>query len=96
MAWVEAVLVGVAVLLVVNLVVAFAVFARARHTGGWLLVVLLTGTTGAAVVALFASITGNSGRFLDVGLILVGFAALTAAVRAAAGRRPTSDATPRS
>lgn len=92
MSWVETVLVGVAVLLVMNLVVALAVFARSRHTGGWLLVVLLTGTTGAAVVALLASLSGNAGRFLDAGLILVGLAALTAAVRAAAGRRPTTEA----
>lgn len=95
MSWVEAVLAGVAVLLVINLLAAFAAVARARHTAGWLLVVLLTGTTGAAVAALLAALSENPGRFLDVALILAGFAALTAAVRVAAGRRPATDAAQR-
>lgn len=87
MSWTDAVIGAVAVLLVLNLLAALAFFASRRAAGGWLLVLLLTSTSGAAVAALVASIDRGTERFLDIGLVFVGLAALTAAVRAAAGPR---------
>lgn len=74
--------------LLINLLVAVIASARGSRTESWLLVILLSGTTGAALVAVLTVLAGaEQTRMLDVGLILVGLAALTAAVRAAAGRR---------
>ncbi|WP_150463209.1 hypothetical protein [Nesterenkonia ebinurensis] len=89
----------VLIVLLLNFLVALFAFARRGFSENWLLVVLLTGTTGAGMVALLIvleSILGESlnppFRLLDVALILTGTAALTAAVRAAAGARTRQDA----
>lgn len=81
-------LIGVFAALLINLLVAVIASARGARTESWLLVILLSGTTGAALIAVLAVLTGAAeNRMLDAGLVLVGLAALTAAVRAAAGRR---------
>lgn len=82
----------VALVLLLNLLLALVVIARRAGTEGWLLVVLLGGTGGAAVIALLAlpPLLGEP-RLLDVGLVLTGLAALTAAVRSAT-TRPDDDA----
>lgn len=87
MPWTEVVVGAVAALLLLNLVVALTVFANRQVAGGWLLVVLLTSTSGAAITALLASLFRGAERLLDLGVVFVGLAALTAGVRAAAGAR---------
>lgn len=82
---VEAVLSAVVVLLVVNLGVAVVLCSRARRSGSWLLIVLLASTTGIALAAVFAALTGVD-RMLDVALVLAGTAVVTAAVRSDAER----------
>lgn len=92
------VLSAVVVVLLINFIAAILAFARRGFSENWLLVVLLTGTTGAALVALLVVLGGDTdvgspgdlppARLLDIGVILTGTAALTAAVRAVAGRRP--------
>lgn len=83
---IEAVLLGVFAVLLVNYVVALTVFARRRLAGDWLLVVLLTGTTGAALAAVLAALSDDGARHLDVALVLTGTAAVAAAVRAGLSR----------
>ncbi|TLP79844.1 hypothetical protein [Nesterenkonia sphaerica] len=87
------------VVLVVNIVAALLAFLRRGFNEDWLLVVLLSGTTGAAVVVLVIVlvplVSGSPEpplRLVDVAVILTGTAALTAAVRAAAGARTPEDA----
>ncbi|MCH8560964.1 hypothetical protein [Nesterenkonia sp. DZ6] len=84
----EAVLLGVFAVLLANYVLALAVFARRGLAGDWLLVVLLTGTTGAALAAVLAALADDGARYLDVALVLTGTAAVAAAVRAGLRRRP--------
>lgn len=79
---IEAVLLGVFAVLLANYVVALAVFARRSLAGDWLLVVLLTGTTGAALAAVLAVLSQDGARYLDVAMVLTGTAAVAAAVRA--------------
>lgn len=93
------VLVAVLIILLLNFGTALFAFARRGFSENWLLVVLLTGTTGAGMVALLIVLESLLGenlsppfRLLDVALILTGTAALTAAVRAAAGARTREDA----
>lgn len=82
---VDAVLSAVSILLVVNLLIAAVVLSRGRAAGSWLLVILLASTTGVALAAVFAALTGTE-RMLDVALVLAGTAVVTAAVRADAER----------
>lgn len=86
------------VVLLLNIGAALFAFARRGFSEDWLLVVLLSGTTGAGVVALLVVVGSIQGdplnppfRWADVALILTGTAALTAAVRAAAGARTRED-----
>lgn len=77
----DVVLTAVAILLLLNLLAAIVASLR-RGTGRWLLVILLTGTTGTALIALLAVLTdGPAHRFVEAGLVLMGLAALTAVVR---------------
>lgn len=87
------------IVLLLNIGIAVFAFVRQGFNENWLLVVLLAGTTGAAVVALLivlAPLIGDAAepplRLMDVAVILTGTAALTAAVRAAAGARTRDDA----
>jgi peptidoglycan/LPS O-acetylase OafA/YrhL len=87
------------IVLLLNIGAALFAFVRRGFSEDWLLVVLLSGTTGAAVVALLivlAPLLADSPdppfRLVDVAVILTGTAALTAAVRAAAGARTREDA----
>ncbi|MGK4218243.1 hypothetical protein [Kocuria marina] len=84
----EILLTAVFVVLLVNVVVAFVVTARRPVTDRWLLSLLLSGTTGAALVVLLTVLLGPaaSSRFPDVAVVLIGLAALTAAVRLTAAR----------
>lgn len=76
----EVVLIAVFVLLLLNLVTALLL--TARRAGSWLLLILLTGTTGTALIALLAVLTDDgSHRFVEAALVLMGLTALTAAVR---------------
>lgn len=89
----------VLVALLANFVAALVAFVRRGFHENWLLVVLLTSTTGAGMIALLTVLEdildenlNSPFRLLDVALILTGTAALTAAVRAAAGARTRQDA----
>ncbi|WP_147103530.1 hypothetical protein [Nesterenkonia populi] len=83
----EAVLTVVFAVLLLNLLAALLVCARRGMAGSWLLVILLAGTTGAALTGILAVLSDDGRRFLDVALVLTGTAAVTAAVRAALPRR---------
>ncbi|NUL47527.1 hypothetical protein F7P69_20320 [Cellulosimicrobium funkei] len=80
---------AVLVALLLNLVVALAAVTRRQLPNRWVLFVLLTGTTGAALAAVLALLldVGGAPRSLDIGLILAGLALVTTAVRATAPRR---------
>lgn len=81
--------VAVVVLLIANVVTALVVSARRRILDRWLLTVLLTGTSGAAIIATLTLLAGaGARRFLDVAVVLIALTALTAAVRIAAAQRP--------
>ncbi|EXF24782.1 hypothetical protein BG28_03455 [Nesterenkonia sp. AN1] len=84
---IDVVLLGVFAVLLANYVLALSVFARRGLAGNWLLVVLLTGTTGAALAAVLAALSEDGSRYLDVALVLTGTAAVAAAVRAGLPRR---------
>lgn len=77
----------VLVVLLLNLVVALVVFSRRCLANNWLLVILLAGTSGAALAGILAVLAEDGERFADVALVLTGTAAVTAAVRAGAERR---------
>lgn len=58
----------------------------------WLLALLLTGTTGAAVAALVAiSVTDQPARFVDLSLVLMGLASLPVVMRTMLNRRPAAE-----
>lgn len=75
------------VVLVANVTVALVTIGRRAGGATWLLVILLTGTTGAAAMAVlvvWASVTEPSAlwvmRWAEVGLLLTGVAVLGTAV----------------
>ena len=86
----EILLTAVFVVLLVDVVVAFVVTARRPVTDRWLLSLLLSGTTGAALVVLLTVLLGPAAasRFPDVAVGLIGLASLTAVVRLTAARTP--------
>lgn len=84
---ITAVLSVVVILLLLNLVVALIVFARRGLARHWLLVILLAGTSGAALAGILGVLAEDGERYVDVALVLTGTAAVTAAVRAGARRR---------
>lgn len=76
------VLIGVCILLLLNLVIAMTIMGYRTRGNSWLLAVLLTGTTGAAVVAIIAVIIAEEAvRFVDLSLVLMGLAALPVVIR---------------
>ena len=89
----QTLLVALMMVLFFNLLVAlFSVYRRPRPDR-WLLVVLLSGTSGAALLALLAVLLDSNGaaneqfsRFSDPAIVLIGLTALTAAVRVTARR----------
>lgn len=96
----ETILTVVAVVLVLNLVVAFTATARRKVGDRWLLAILLSGTSGAAFIALLTVLAtgmgddGAASRFIDVAVVFIGLTALTAAVRVVAAHRPDAPAAP--
>ncbi|GAB3190562.1 hypothetical protein [Nesterenkonia suensis] len=93
----DLILIAVFLVLLVNLVVAALVGTRQRSRDSWLLIVLLSGTTGAALTAVLTavlalSVSPSDLRMLEVGLILTALAALTAAVRTVGLRRSSPQA----
>lgn len=83
---------GVAIVLIVNVVLAIIVIARRAQPGSWLLVLLLSGTTGAgAIAAVSLLVPGDVSRFVDVGLIFTALAAISSVVAATAQRRRLSE-----
>lgn len=82
------ILTGVAIVLIVNVVLAIIVIARRAQPGSWLLVLLLSGTTGAGAIAVLGLVVpGDSSRFVDAGLIFTALAAVSSVVAATAQRR---------
>lgn len=83
---------AVFLVLLVNVVTALVVVSVRGRPGTWLLVLLLTGTTGAALVSLLAltmrgEATVDHSRFVDIALVLTALAAVSTAVGNAAQRR---------
>lgn len=89
-------LTAVFVLLLVNVTIAFVVTARTRIADRWQLSLLLAGTSGAALVLVLSMLLGPaaSSRFVDVAVVLIGLASLTAAVRVSASNRVTARVSP--
>lgn len=89
-------LMGVFVLLLVNVTVAFVVTARTRIADRWQLSLLLAGTSGAALVLVLSMLLGPeaSSRFVDVAVVLIALASLTAAVRVSASNRVAARVAP--
>lgn len=87
----------VGILLLVNLVVALTVLGREQRGNSWLLALLLTGTTGAAVAAVMAAVFHEeTSRFVDLSLVLMSMAALPVVVRVVVAHRsakPSEDRT---
>lgn len=82
------VLTGVVIVLIVNVTLAIIVIARRAQPGSWLLVLLLSGTTGAGAIAVLSLVVpGDSSRFVDTGLIFTALAAISSVVAATAQRR---------
>lgn len=78
----DIIMISLMAVLLLNLVVVFVAMGRRPETNNWLLAILLTGTTGAALAAVLAGLTGDeSSRFVDLSLILVGLAAVPVVVR---------------
>lgn len=78
----DIIMVSIIALLLINLVVVFIVLGRGSQGSSWLLAILLTGTTGAALAAVMAGLSGaESSRFIDLSLILIGLAALPVVIR---------------
>lgn len=74
--------------LLVNFLIALIVVLRRDRSGGWLLVLLLSGTTGAALAAVFGLlVVEDVSRIADVALIFTALAAVSAVVAVVAGRR---------
>lgn len=73
---------GICIVLLANLLTAMIVMGYRNHDDSWLLAILLTGTTGAAVTAMIAIVlTDQPGRFVDLSLALMGLAALPVVIR---------------
>lgn len=79
----------ICIVLLLNLVVAMIVMGHRSKGNSWLLALLLTGTTGAAVAALVAiSVTDQPARFVDLSLVLMGLASLPVILHTLLHRRP--------
>lgn len=79
----------VAGFLLLNLLVTLAAAARGPSAADRMLIALLFGTTGVAILALLASVDGGT-ALVDVALVLAllaAFAGITFARRAWSGRR---------
>lgn len=74
--------------LIVNLLVIMVVMGRRAQTHSWLLAILLSGTTGAALAAILAGLIPTpENRFVDLSLVLMGLAVLPVLVQAILLRR---------
>lgn len=90
----DIVMISIVILLLFNLVMALIVVGRRTNGNGWLLGLLLTGTTGAALAAVMAALFAEElSRFTDLSLVLMGLAALPVVMRVMLIRR--ADAAPR-
>ncbi len=83
----EIVMAVICIVLLSNLVIAMIVMGR-RRGNSWLLALLLTGTTGAAVAALVAvTVSDQPARFVDLSLVLMGLASLPVVMRMMLNRK---------
>jgi len=70
------------IVLLLNVVTVMFVMGFRTRGNSWLLALLLTGTTGAAVTALLAVIvTDEPARFMDMSLVVMGLASLPIVLR---------------
>ena len=84
----DIVMISIVILLLANLVMALVVLGRRTNGNGWLLALLLTGTTGAALAAVMAALFAEElSRFADLSLVLMGLAALPVVMRVMLTRR---------
>ena len=78
----EIVMTVICIVLLFNLVIAMVVMGHRSKDNSWLLALLLTGTTGAAVAAMIAiSVAEQPARFVDLSLELMGLASLPVVLR---------------
>lgn len=78
----EIVMTVICIVLLLNLVIAMIVMGRRSRGDSWLLALLLTGTTGAAVAAMIAvTVSDQPARFVDLSLVLMGLASLPVVMR---------------
>lgn len=72
----------VCIVLLFNLVTAMLVMGSRTRGNSWLLAVLLTGTSGAAIAAMIAVVFADQpARFVDLSLVLMGLASLPVVMR---------------
>lgn len=84
---------AILILLVFNVAVAIIVVSRRMVAGSWLLILLLVGTTGAGSVAVLSLlVSGDSSRFVDIGLIFTALAAVSAVAGVSAHKRRLDEA----
>ncbi|MDO5512300.1 hypothetical protein [Corynebacterium sp.] len=74
------------IVLLLNFAVAMVAILRRARRGSWLLVLLLSGTTGAALAAIVAASDVGASRYGDLPLTFTGLAAISALVAVAAYR----------
>ncbi len=78
----DAIMIVICIVLLFNLVLAMAVMGYRTRGNSWLLAVLLTGTSGAAIAAMVAVVVADQPtRFVDLSLVLMGLAALPVVLR---------------
>lgn len=86
----EIVMTVICIVLLFNLVIAMVVMGHRSKDNSWLLALLLTGTTGAAVATMIAlSVAEQPARFVDLSLVLMGLASLPVVLRMMLNRKTT-------
>ena len=78
----DVIMIVMCIVLLFNLVVAMGVMGYRTTGNSWLLAVLLTGTSGAAIAAMIAVVYAEEpSRFVDLSLVLMGLAVLPVVMR---------------
>ena len=78
----DVVMIVLCIVLLLNLVTAMGVMGYRTRGNSWLLALLLTGTSGAAIAAMIAVVSAEEpSRFMDLSLVLMGLAALPVVMR---------------
>ena len=87
----DIIMIVICIVLLLNLVATMSVMGYRTRGNSWLLAVLLTGTSGAAIAAMIAVVYAEEpSRFVDLSLVLMGLAALPVVMRVMLTRTTSS------